>query len=888
MEPQRGEPSRGRRSSIGAEAHRAAPVDAGPLVILILFKLCSGDNAMDRKAHCNRIFVTRATNLVMALIMVVTLAGPGTTALGRSMDDLPSGVQPGYASGVILVGLKPGVEARSIFNAEAGKNAPSGAGLASLSFGSAEAVFTSAQPSSAVTGAQAADTAASPLSRIYRLHLPAGADVSAAVAALSANPGVAFAEPDYIARPSGTPNDTYFSDQWALTKIGAPSAWDHSTGDTSVVIAIVDSGLDMTHQDLSGQLWTNSTEAGGTAGVDDDGNGYIDDLHGWNFLAPDGGNNDLSDENGHGTQVAGVAGATTNNSAGIAGMCWNCRLMVVKVMQTSGAVNYSDIAAGIAYAASQGAQVINLSLGGYADSATLRTAIESAAATSVIVAGAGNDNKSTLFYPASYPDVIAVASSDTADAKASFSNFGAWVDITAPGVNIKSTFAGGNSYGSENGTSMSAPFVAGVAGLVRSLHADWSPALIRQQILNTAASIDGLNPTFAGKLGYGRLDALAALTTAPQAKMAMTNWAIDGTAGARPAPGQSFDLALTLTNLWLPARGVVGTLSTTSPYVTSVSDTSGAFGDLNSSQSRSNSADTFHLSLLSSTPYNQAIPFTLSLSGSDGYALVMSFSLQVRSDTEVISGGASYTINSNQTWTNDKTYLLKTNVIVAAGKSLTIQPGTLIKIDASKWIRVDGELVADGSEQSPIIFTSGSITNTYWSALRFTDTASPAVFDYTGSYISGSIIRHVRLSYADAAVRIGAAAPYIADSEFTHNNTAIDAGGSEARIERNDFAYNTTGITLNNGQAQILQNHFTANSNGISGNGSPTIRDNDFTGNTGAAISFGWSSSGSPLIHKNRIVGNGGGVNLSGLKSIDFQYNLIANNGYSTGCAMPP
>ena len=265
-------------------------------------------------------------------------------------------------------------------------------------------------------------------------------------------------------------------------------------------------------------------------GADDDGNGLIDDINGWNFV---GGSNDVADDNGHGTQVAGIAGAATNNGQGIAGVCWNCRLMPVKVMQASGAVNYSDIAAGVAYAAAKGAHVINLSLGGYADSATLRTAIETAASTAVIIAGAGNDDASAPFYPAAYPDVIAVAATDQNDTKPVFSNYGAWVDVSAPGVSIRTTFLGGNSLVPIMAPACRALSCPGWPGCSNQ-HPDWSPALIRWQIINTATPIDALNrPTPASYRGESTRPPRCGDATAPGHNRELVR---EWPGRARPAP----------------------------------------------------------------------------------------------------------------------------------------------------------------------------------------------------------------------------------------------------------------------------------------------------------------------------------------------------------------
>ena len=827
--------------------------------------------------------LTRIFYLVIALIISLNTLGlsvasgavKGEPAVEQTGTVSP--VQQGFAPGVLLVGLKPGADLQSSLGKFMAHAASDQAEATSTLIQSSVPLFPFASKFENDRQYARVSQADDKLSRVYKLHLSPNADVLATAALLRTDADIEFAEPDFIARASQTPNDPLYGDQWGLAKIGAQAAWDISTGDPAVTIAIVDSGVDLTHQDLANQLWINPGEVSGN-GLDDDGNGLVDDVHGWNFLSDSG---DVSDENGHGTQVAGVAAAATNNGVGIAGMCWSCRFMAVKVMQASGTVNYSDIAAGVAYAAGQGAQVINLSLGGYADSEALRTAIESAAATTVIVAGAGNDNQSTPFYPAAYPEVIAAAAGDQNDVKASFSNYGGWVDISAPGVGIETTFAGNNAYGLENGTSLSAPFAAGLAGLIKSLHSDWSPALVRQQIIKTATEIDGINPSYAGQLGNGRINAAEAMASQPQPDMAVTGWSVDGQIGARPAPGQTFDLVLTLQNEWLPARNVIATLSESDAYA-SITDAGGVFGDLNTGQSASNSSDPFRITLLSNTPYNHPIPFKVQLSASDGYSLNLDFTLSVRSGIEQVPGGTTYI--ADETWTSDKSYVLLGNVIIDPGVTLTIQPGTMIKVNAGSWLRVDGTLLADGTEDQPIVFTTNSEDNSKWAGLRFTDNSGEAVFDENGDYASGSILRHVDLSYAETGVSMLGKVPYIADSQFSHNNTAVNSGtwdtqGGSLYLERNKIDSNSIGIQINGGNAYIAQNTITNNSgNAIHGSGSPTVISNTITNNYGWGMYFGCCNTNAPLIEGNYIVGNGNGIRVEGLQGVNIEHNLIANN----------
>uniref|UniRef100_A0A540VEF0 S8 family serine peptidase n=1 Tax=Litorilinea aerophila TaxID=1204385 RepID=A0A540VEF0_9CHLR len=727
-----------------------------------------------------------------------------------------------------------------------------------------------------VQAAQHPESSHRGLERIYRLRMTGQIPLDHALALLRTDPNVEYAEPDYVARAVRVPNDPEYPQQWYLPHVGAPNAWDATTGSNQVIIAVIDSGIDTDHPDLSGQLWVNSAEVPNN-GQDDDLNGYVDDLHGWNSI------NDspqIEDDNGHGTQVAGVIAASTDNGSGVAGLCWSCRLMVLKAMQSSGIANYSDIAEAIVYAASNGARIINVSLGGYADSALVRDAIQEAATTAVVVAGAGNDDSTTPFYPAAYPEVIAVASTGQNDQKSVFSNFGPWVDIAAPGELIRTTQIGG--YVTVDGTSLSASMVAGVAGLLRSAHPDWSPELVKWQLLNTAFSIDSLNPTLVGQLGYGRLDAAAALGTTPQPNARVESYAIDGVSGARPEPGQSFLLALTLRNLWVPAANLVGTLTTSDPYAT-VTDGQGTFGSVDSGQMGSNAADPFGLTLAGNAPYNHPILFNLVLNGDNGYQLSLPFTLTVRSGEEVL-GNTMYV--EDTVWTADKTYILNGTVIVGQGVTLTIQPGTVIKGNPDKFIRVDGTLIARGTAEAPILFTTNSVTGTRWSGIRFTDSAMDAWFDPQGNYQGGSVLQHVIVERAAIGASLGSRAPYIADSTFQDNGMAIQVGsngnGGSPRIERSQFTRNSTAINLQGGRPTISYNTFRNTGEGITGSGSPEVTNNIFQDNSGWAIHL-WCCSDPrmtlPSIRNNVILNNGGSIYAAGFHNVDIQGNLIASNG---------
>jgi len=343
------------------------------------------------------------------------------------------------------------------------------------------------------------------------LAIPPG-EVEAKIAAYRADPRVEYVEPDYLARPAYEPNDPFYNDghQWGSRKIHASLAWDLCTGDSNVVIAIVDWGVDLQHPDLRAKIWTNPEEIPDN-GVDDDGNSYIDDVYGWDFANDD---NDPQDDYGHGSHVGGIAAAATDNGVGVAGVAFDSRIMAVKVGDgTTGTARYSDIAKGIIYAADNGAKVINLSLGGYAFSSYLENAVNYAwNAGCVLVGAAGNNNLSVPFYPAAYENVIGVSATEQSDTRASWSNYGWYISVVAPGVNIYSTYWNGSStYAYMSGTSMATPHVAGLAALLFAQDGTRTNATVRSLIEGSADDLgdEGWDQYY----GYGRINAYRALGT---------------------------------------------------------------------------------------------------------------------------------------------------------------------------------------------------------------------------------------------------------------------------------------------------------------------------------------------------------------------------------------
>jgi subtilisin family serine protease len=343
---------------------------------------------------------------------------------------------------------------------------------------------------------------------------------------------------------STTPNDLYLIFQWyvddgGFADVRLPQAWDVERGDTSVVIAIVDTGVDASHPDLASRIWHNPGEIPGN-GIDDDGNGFVDDTEGWDFGTND---NDpkpeyLADPSGvdvgfHGTFCAGIAAAATNNDEGIAGADWYARIMPLKAASPDSGLYSSAVAGAIAYAADQHASILSMSFGAPGDPGVpefFQALVDMATASGMLcVAAAGNDGDSTRTYPAACDHVFAVGATDPNNARASFSNWGPWVDIAAPGSTMWSTISqnytftdldqliyylgygwdGVNPYMYGDGTSFACPLVAGVCALVRAKYPYLTPDLVMQQVIATGDAV-----AFDEPVGP-KLNALQAVSVTP-------------------------------------------------------------------------------------------------------------------------------------------------------------------------------------------------------------------------------------------------------------------------------------------------------------------------------------------------------------------------------------
>ncbi|HEY3296267.1 MAG TPA: S8 family serine peptidase [bacterium] len=462
----------------------------------------------------------------------------------------------------------------------------------------------------------------------YVLEFNEGALVLDALDRFAADSHVRRIEPDVVCRTFRTPNDSYWTQQWDKRIVGANTVWDVATGTRAIVCAGIDVGVDWRHADLTPNLWVNpgedvtgdsvawtSTDYPGdwndVDGTDNDSNGYVDDLLGWDFIQGihgcaqgedcDGAmDNNMLGLNSHGTHVAGLMVARGNNGIGVAGMSWYGRLMALRAgyedESGNGYIPESASAPAILYAAANGANILNMSYGGPSMSEYAQEVINSAWDQGCILfAASGNDGSTTPQYPANFANVIAVNSTDNDDGLSYFSNRGTWTDLCSPGGDpgIMSTVVG--SYGIMEGTSMASPNAAGVAALVWSIFPQMTNAQLRDLLFNTAADIHAQNPSIpVSYLGHGRISARNAVASLyPQMRITTSTFSdsVGGDNDGRLEAGETVRLYLTVTNVtgWANGDSLTAVVSAADSNLT-ITNNSWYLGAMATGQSRSNSS----------------------------------------------------------------------------------------------------------------------------------------------------------------------------------------------------------------------------------------------------------------------------------------------------------
>jgi len=438
------------------------------------------------------------------------------------------------------------------------------------------------------------------LDRIYKIEFPVEMNIWEVARAFDVDPNVEYAEPIPLHYGTLVPNDPMYIQQSYLPQIMAAEAWDIHVGENGteeIVIAIVDSGVDWDHPDLKDNCWQNMGEDADGDGVtiefnngaweldpddlndfDDDGNGYADDLIGWDFWEEATGgvgiNPDPFPHTGdHGTHCSGLAAGVTNNGIGISCISYNVKYMPTKVDDGTNSFWYPYEA--MIYAAENGADIISNSWSGPNYSQANKEVVDYCVGLgSIVVAAASNDNTDQKYYPAAYPGSIGIAALNSDDTRASFSNYGLYIDISAPGVGILSTII--DDYGYKQGTSMATPIVSGLFGLLKSYHPEWTNEELINQVIGTADDIDALNPEYANALGDGRINAYHALideNVVPQQelKLEFLGYSIEEDNGnGMIEPGESVNFNFQMQN-WsqlVSSNNVTFTLSTYDPDIT--------------------------------------------------------------------------------------------------------------------------------------------------------------------------------------------------------------------------------------------------------------------------------------------------------------------------------
>lgn len=483
------------------------------------------------------------------------------------------------------------------------------------------------------------------ISLIYEVKFNSPINVQSAINELLATGTLRNAEPHFIFAPSYVPNDANLSNQSYLTPIKAKESWDLHKGDSTVTIAIVDSGVRWDHPDLVGNIQYN--EADPIDGIDNDGDGYVDNYRGWDLagadynldtLVEDNNPTVTGDNNGHGSHVAGLAAASTDNAVGISGVGFKCRILPIKCSADNdtrgpGGVGYVLTGyEGIIYAADHGADVINCSWGGSGSAeGIIQQIIDYAIINkgSVIVAAAGNSNVQTDFLPAYANGVISVAATQNNDKKASFSNYSYKVSVSAPGYNIYSTLWN-NSYGTMSGTSMASPITAGAVGIIRAKYPNYTPTQVKALLRSTCDDIYSVtgNATYKDKLGKGRINMYRALSEQNPALKYVSLNLTDSDNNVNS--GDTAQLNGSFINLLNPSTNMTVTLSTTSTAYVTVLNPSIALGAMATNETKvlPNAFDVF---IKPATPLNTTLNFKLTYT--DGtYTDFEYFSVTVNQD----------------------------------------------------------------------------------------------------------------------------------------------------------------------------------------------------------------------------------------------------------------
>jgi subtilisin family serine protease len=493
------------------------------------------------------------------------------------------------------------------------------------------------------------------LYRVHKVSLPEETDIETAIQELQAHPAVEYAEPNYLYETQMIPNDPYYhsygtwgqayDDLWGLKEIGCEAAWDTGQGQETVV-AVIDTGVDYNHEDLAQNIWLNEAEINGEEGVDDDGNGYVDDIRGWNFNTVIGfdritgdpitkpEDNDVTDKHGHGTHCSGTVAAVGNNGLGVIGVAPMARIMAVKGLGDQGWGTNADLANAVVYAAENGADVLSNSWGGAVQSLTLENAFNYAQSLgSISVAAAGNKNTDmATTSPANIECVIAVSAVDHNREKAYFSNYGEILDIAGPGVDILSLRADGTSLGEPvddrytraKGTSMACPHVAGALALFLgetegALTGEEVRVVLQESADDILSPLPDTEETFPGfdtYTGYGLVNALTMLNwdlSKPVIRCLEHNFIeLEGDGNGEVNRGETIGLVLSLKDFIADSEDIHLELSSGSEYIAPLS-TYAYIGNMTRGSEKDNQTTPLTFTVASESPFNTPIELNVAI-----------------------------------------------------------------------------------------------------------------------------------------------------------------------------------------------------------------------------------------------------------------------------------
>lgn len=648
-------------------------------------------------------------------------------------------------------------------------------------------------------------------------------DVWATVDKLSDNENILSAEPDFVWEKTDTTTvaatdeeinaETHFPcmDVTGVWKDCFDPAKKEAPG-KGTVVAVIDTGVDYTHKDLADNIWVNEGEIPGN-GIDDDGNGYVDDVHGVDFVD---GDSDPMDEHGHGTHVAGIIAMTPGNGGGV-GVAYGAKIMCIRAGQANGSFASSDIAKAIKYAADNGADVINMSFGGTGRSYLVESALQDAFPSCVLVAAAGNDGLPTndaqeagyLFtediYPAGYKYVLGVMATDNNQSLAYFSNWdfaegsGCEYEMAAPGVNIYSTLPG-NRYACWSGTSMAAPNVAAAAAILRSKYTDkskYSSRYIMGQLCSTTTS----SVFFKGSKGdthvYPVLNIRDSLTNQAQPNLSLDEvYTLDyqdvssvNNGDGIAQPGETIDMGIAVWNRWGAATDVTVKVDADSvagipnKYVEFINDEVklsdvGTFASVNNGftytdEKLTGVSNPIRFKIKEGTPNDIQITFNISITAKNGLdekdMVVYTIKPKPTYTLTVQNGVAlSGIINEDMTFTNDKLWILENNVLIPKGVTVTVEPGTRIQFwsadpnnkygaNANVYLQVEGRFIAEGTEEQPIEMYPGkgfedkAVTITGKSVHILSQDMGLVDDDYDNSYVSLKYANIYSANYTSAS-----------------------------------------------------------------------------------------------------------------------------------------